>query len=203
MTVAINGENLITLTQYKEQMEITTTTNDAKLNALITSVSQLVKTYCANSFLDYNAADKTESISIHDKNVYEVILTESPIISVSMVEIREATNEAYTTLTPDDDYSIDLVTDSLFRLSGGITYKAWPTGPASVKVTYRAGYVTLPADLKLAVVDLVTYYHKEEHKVRQSLAGGSLNNSSSSSQPMNVGFPDHIKRVLDLYKNTL
>ena len=41
---------------------------------------------------------------------------------------------------------------------------------------------------------------KDEHKQRQSIAGATLQNQGSSSQRMNVGFPDHIKRVLDLYK---
>jgi len=48
---------------------------------------------------------------------------------------------------------------------------------------------------------LVTYYLKDEHKSRQSIAGASIQNQSSSTQRDNVSFPDHIKRVLDLYKN--
>jgi hypothetical protein len=76
----------------------------------------------------------------------------------------------------------------------------WPTGPASVKVTYKAGYSTCPADLKLAMIDLVTYYHKDEYKERKVMAGASIQNSASTSQPGNVGFPDHIKRILDFYK---
>jgi len=42
---------------------------------------------------------------------------------------------------------------------------------------------------------------KDEHKARQTLQGASIQNNSSSSQRNNVAFPDHIKRVLDLYKN--
>ena len=70
----------------------------------------------------------------------------------------------------------------------------------AVEVVYTAGYSAVPADLKLAVLDLVTYYLKDEHKQRQSIAGASIQNASSSSQRDNVAFPDHIKRVLDLYK---
>ena len=44
-------------------------------------------------------------------------------------------------------------------------------------------------------------YLKDEHKQRQSIAGASIQNQGSSGQSNNVGFPDHIKRVLDLYKN--
>ena len=58
-----------------------------------------------------------------------------------------------------------------------------------------------PHDLKLAVIDLITYYLKDEHKERRTLGGASIQNQSSTSQRNNVAFPDHIKRVLDLYKN--
>ena len=71
----------------------------------------------------------------------------------------------------------------------------------TVKIVYTAGYDVIPGDLKLAVLDLVTYYLKDEHKARQSIAGASIQNQSSSTQRDNVSFPDHIKRVLDLYKN--
>ena len=74
-------------------------------------------------------------------------------------------------------------------------------GPGAVEVIYTAGYTSCPADLQLAVIDLVTYYHKDEHKARQTMQGSSTANNSTSSQNDNVGFPDHIKRVLDMYKN--
>ena len=59
----------------------------------------------------------------------------------------------------------------------------------------------MPADLELAVIDLITYYLKDEHKERRTIQGASIQNASSSSQRDNVAFPDHIKRVLDLHKN--
>jgi len=47
---------------------------------------------------------------------------------------------------------------------------------------------------------LVTYYLKEEHKTQRSIAGTTLRNEGSTSIRGDIGFPDHIKRVLDLYK---
>jgi hypothetical protein len=54
--------------------------------------------------------------------------------------------------------------------------------------------------LKLAMIDLITYYHKDEHKERKVMGGASIQNSASTSQAGNIGFPDHIKRILDFYK---
>lgn len=186
--------NLITLDEYKVFEGIVSGKEDDKLELLIPSVSQLVKTYCGNSIVDYYTEAKTEYFSV-DYNTNIVQLTEVPINSVSSVEIKENIGDSYTTIGTSE-YSVDARTDSLIRISGTST-KNWPIGPNSVKVVYTAGYSSTPTDLKLAVVDLITYYLKNEQKPRQTLAGASQENGSSSRV---FGFPDHIRRVLDLYR---
>ena len=79
--------------------------------------------------------------------------------------------------------------------------KYFKKGFAAVKVVYTAGYEAVPTDLKLAVFDLITYYLKDERKTQRSIAGTTLRNEGTTSIKGDVGFPDHIKRVLDLYKN--
>ena len=193
--------DVITLEEYKDAENINTTKDDTRLSALIVSVSQLVKTYCANSIIDFYSTNKTETFNI-DWNSHIVQLTESPIVEVSLVQERDSYQESYTTLTTTaHEYFLDEKTDSIIRTNAGNTYKNWPRGAGAVKVIYKAGYASTPADLKLAVIDLITYYHKDEHKQRRTIAGASIQNETSTSQRNNVAFPDHIKRVLDLYKN--
>ena len=69
-----------------------------------------------------------------------------------------------------------------------------------VKIVYTAGYSVTPADLKLAVYDLIKYYLKDERKARMQIAGAMVENQVSTSLRNNIGFPDHIKRILDFYK---
>ena len=193
--------DLITLKDYKTAEGITQPKDDARLNVLIPSVSQLVKTYCGNSFVDFYSSNKTETFDIN-WGTHVVQLTESPANAIVSVQERTAYNGSYTTLTTTDhEFYLNTETDSVFRTlsSGGFT--DWPQGVGAVKIVYTAGYSAIPGDLKLAVLDLITYYLKDEHKQRQSIAGASLQNQGSTSQSNNVGFPDHIKRVLDLYKN--
>ena len=200
--------NLITLATYKTAEGIQSTKDDAKLELLIDSVSQLVKTYCNNSFVDYYNTDKIEFFNISYNTTF-IQLSECPLrlqydsnggngdgAIVPTVSERTQFGSEYTLLSNDTDYYIDTDLDAIYRIG-----TAWPTGPGSVKVQYKAGYSTVPADLKLAVIDLVTYYHKDEHKARQTIAGASIQNQGSTSQRNNVAFPDHIKRVLDLHKN--
>ena len=190
--------DLITLEDYKEAEGISNPKDDLKLNALIPSVSQLVKTYCGNSIVDHYSTNKVETFSINwGTNIAQ--LTESPFVSITSVQERASFADSYTTI-PATEYYIDASTDSVYRVTTSGSAQNWPTGPASVKITYKAGYSTCPADLKLAMIDLITYYHKDEHKERKVMGGASIQNSASTSQAGNIGFPDHIKRILDFYK---
>jgi hypothetical protein len=192
--------NLITLAEYKEAEGLSNPKDDLRLQTLIPSISELVKTYCGNSLVDYYSTNKVETFSI-DWATSVVQLTESPLNTVVSVEERRSYNEAYATLTTANfDYYVDGNTDSIIRTNSGGRTINWATGVGAVKITYTAGYATLPVDLKLAVIDLMTYYFKREHKERRTLGGASIQNSATTSQADNVGFPDHIKRILDLYK---
>jgi len=189
--------NLITVQDYKDAEGLTSTKEDFRLELLITSVSQLVKTYCGNSLIDYYTTPKVETFSINwDTKVVQ--LTESPILVVSTVEERAGYQDSYTILGASEFYAEHL-TDSIFRTTGGQGYRNWAKGPGAVRVTYTAGYQQVPADLKLAVLDLITYYLKDEYKERQTLAGASIQNNTTTVN--SAEFPAHIKRVLDFYKN--
>ena len=151
----------------------------------------------------YDPLDKTNKNKVEEFSInwgtHMVQLTESPVNAIVSVETRSSVGASYTTLA-SADYYLDSGTDSVLYVSGS-GYKNWPKGAGSVKVTYTAGYSALPTDLKLAVIDLITYYFKREHRERKTLGGASIQNSATTSVAGNVGFPDHIKRVLDLYKN--
>lgn len=196
--------NLIDIDTYKQAEGISGAKDDEKISLLIPSISQLVKTYCGNSIIDFFSSPKTEVFNVNwETDVVQ--LTESPVNAVSQVFERFSQADSYVELFASGangkyEYYLDTATDSVFRTTDD-GYKYWPRGVGAVKVVYTAGYETTPKDLELAVVDLITYYLKDEHKERRTIAGASIENVGSSSLRDNIGFPDHIKRVLDLYKN--
>jgi|TARA_B100000282_G_scaffold295008_1_gene273348 hypothetical protein len=190
--------DLVTLAEYKEAEGISSPKEDLRLSTLVPAVSQLVKTYCGNSLIDHYSTNKVETFSI-DWDTYLVQLTESPVNTIVSVQKRDSVTESYSTV-PTTDYYLDTATDSVLYVTGS-TYRNWPRGAGAVKVTYTAGYASTPKDLKLAIFDLITYYLKDEHKERRTLGGASIQNQGSTSLRDSVAFPDHIKRVLDLYKN--
>lgn len=190
--------DLVTLAEYKESEGIASPKEDLRLATIVPAVSQLVKTYCGNSLIDYYSTNKVETFSI-DWDTHIAQLTESPVNTIVSVQKRDSVSESYSTV-PTTDYYLDKATDSVLYVTGS-TYKNWPKGAGSIKITYTAGYSACPSDLKLAIFDLITYYLKDEHKERRTLGGASIQNQGSTSLRDSVAFPDHIKRVLDLYKN--
>ena len=192
--------NLITRQQYKTYTKMDHSKDDIKIDTLVESISQMVKTYCGHAIIDFYSATKTELFDVENKLTSEIFITESPLTSVTSVQERDSIASSYTTLTANTHYYVDTEHDRIRRIDGDIGIDYWAQGFASVKVVYNAGYSACPTDLKLAVFDLVTYYLKEEHKTQRSIAGTTLRNEGSTSIRNDIGFPDHIKRVLDLYK---
>ena len=198
--------NLCTLQEYKDFSGLKGVQEDARINTLIPQVTQVVKTYCGTSFIDYYSSNKTEYFDILDNMTSRVMLDESPLVSVSQVQERDDQASSYVTLITENsdssgkyEYILDTTTDSIIRTSSTGT-KYFPKGHKAVKVVYRAGYSATPADLQLAVFDLIKYYMKDERKARMQIAGAMVENQSTSGITGNIGFPDHIKRILDFYK---
>ena len=193
--------DLVTLSDYKEAEGISSPKDDLRISRIIPSVSQLVKTYCGNTIVDFYSNNKIEEFDVY-WDTYAVQLTESPVVSIVTVQERGGYDEAYATLTTGAyEYYLDTRTDSVVRTNESGGRLNWKQGVGAVKVTYRAGYASTPQDLRRAVFDLITYYLRDEHKERRTLGGATIQNQSSTTQRDNVAFPDHIKRVLDLYKN--
>jgi hypothetical protein len=206
MAVITGGTNLITLQQYKDFAGISGLSEDAKINVIIPSISQAVKRYCGLSFLDYYSSNKTEYFDIKDNMTNAVMLDESPLVSIVSVEERDSQADSYVTLISENsdssgkyDYVVDFESDTIFRTTDTAD-KMFPKGRKAVKVVYRAGYASTPADVKLACFDLVKYYLKDERKERLNISGATITNQISSSIPGNIDFPDYIKRILDMYK---
>ena len=192
--------DLITVQEYKDAEGIRGDNNDDRLAILVPQVSELAKKYCGTSFIDFFSSNKTETFNISDNNTSVVVVSETPINSVVSVKERDNPSTDYITLTNNTEFYIDTNSDSIFRLDSDGDRKAFKRGFGSVEVVYKAGYATTPKDLQLALFDLVTYYLKDEHKQRRTLGGASIQNQGTAGIRTSTDFPDHIKRVLDLYR---
>lgn len=184
------GLPLITRAEYKAYAGLTSTNSDALIDALIPKVSQLVKTICRRTFIDWVNDQKTE---YHDGGTNILVPQESPVLSIAGLEYSEDYGQTYTALTEFVDYVHSRTSDCVMSVSTkGFAYK-----PNAYRLTYTAGYETLPEDLKLAVMDLLTYYIKNDAAIHSSKAPGT--NSVQIEYVTTTNLPAHIKRVLDQY----
>lgn len=188
------GLSLVTKAEFKAYAGITSTTQDEKIDIIIPKVSELVKSICGRTFVDYVNDTKTE---IYDGGTNYHTLLEFPVLAVSSVEYSSDFGKTYTTLEEYTDYVVNARSSTIESVSG----KEFPLKTNSFRITYTAGYEVLPQDLKLAVLDLVSYYLRNDMAVHSNRAPGA--NSVQIEYVTTTALPAHIARVLDLYKTSL
>jgi len=180
--------DLITRAEYKTYKEISSTTLDAKIDLLIPRVSELVKTVCRRRFNEFVDDAKVEVFSGDYPGFF---LSEIPVLTVSSVETSDDYGLTYTALTEYTDWVLD--EDQVLCL----TSSRWPKKIRGYRVTYTGGYENLPGDLKLAAMDILDYYIRNDAAVHTHLMPNP--NTSQIQYISSTTFPANIKRVLDLY----
>lgn len=187
--------DLVTNDDYKQYKGITGSADDGKLDFIIPAVSALVKNYCGRSFIDFYTTDKVEYFSFRTKQGV-VFLDEIPVLSITSVKEWDVDyGVTYDTLLTTE-WVLDKNLDAIYRVFEGTGKRIdFPLGINAVEVTYKGGYSATPADLKIAILDLVEYYLKQGWKPEMNI--NQINVRNVNADP---SFPDHIKRVLDLYR---
>ncbi len=184
------AKSLVTLAEYKAYSGISSNTQDVAISAIIPKVSALVKSICRRTFVDYVDDAKVEVINGGYDKLY---MKEYPLISITSFEVSQDYGVTYTELVEYTDYVLDIEEGSIANLVN--TY--FPKKINGYKITYTAGYETIPEDLKMAVLDLITYYIKNESAIHSPKAPGT--NSVQIEYVTTTNLPSHIKRVLDLH----
>jgi hypothetical protein len=180
--------DLATKAENKTYMGITSINSDTEIDFLIPKVSDLVKSYCRRTFVDHVSEIKIEYF---DGGFKTLQLKETPIVTIASVAYSSDYGKTYTNLVKYTDWVIQ--GDSIVS----IAYPVFPEAINGYKVSYFAGYDTIPGDLKLAFLDLVEYYSRNNGSVHSSR---DLNpNTTQINYVSSTNLPAPIKRVLDQY----
>ena len=182
--------NLITRAEYKAYAGISSTNQDVEIDTLIPKVSQLVKSYCRRSFIDFAGDAKTETFNGGTNKYY---LQEYPLLTMLSLEYSTDYGQSYNALQEFVDFVADVTDNSIVSLKPG----GFASAINGYSVTYTAGYNAVPEDLKLAVMDLITYYRKNDGAIHSTKAPGT--NAVQIEYISTTTLPAHIRRVLDLY----
>ncbi len=185
--------NLLTLGEYKtiKGKNLSNPNEDGRIQALLTSISDAVRTYIGRQLTDFYATDKVE---YSPGNVLAVYLKEYPIVGTPTIEYKTSAG-TYATMSEGTDYFLDadigtinVVGESVFSSS---------KNPKFIKVTYRGGYSDCPEDIKMAIADYVEKQIKSEHATNKTLGGQDSMTFPAIAQGR---LPSHISVILDMYR---
>jgi hypothetical protein len=184
------GKNLVTKAEYKTYAGINSPNHDAEIDLLIPKVSELVKTYCRRSFVDF-----VDEIIVQKSNggFNAILLKEYPVLQILSVDKSIDYGKTYSTLEEYTDWALDGETNAIASLNNNGFDKLLN----GYQVSYYAGYEEVPEDLKLAILDLITYYRKNDSSIHSNKAPGT--NTVQIEYVSTTSMPAHIRRILDLY----
>jgi uncharacterized phiE125 gp8 family phage protein len=191
--VALNANALTTLALAKSYLKIPALepSQDAMIELFINSASALLESEC-----DRVLKQQTGIVEYQDGRKQNIIvLKQYPVTAVSEVRIDQ--DSVFTdpaTLIPPADYAITDDGNALLYING-----QFASGNRSVKITYTAGYATVPSDLEHACLWLVFWYAK----IRDAAdIGRSTKNKEGESISYSQSAPQDVKDAILRYKRT-
>lgn len=176
----------------KDYLEISGTTYDTLLTSLITRVCAWIEGYCDRVF---DSTVYTDEIYSGGKKF--LFLKKYPVSAITKIKYKSGSNSnpTWTAFTVDD---YDLIDNRKLRRAGGWApgvNTVWPQGVNNIRVSYTAGYTTLPSDLEQLIIELAA------KKFNQRKSDGM---SSEGVEGVNINWTRALspeqKLVLNKYK---
>lgn len=158
VTVDAADNDLIDLLDVKEELGITDTTSDSKLQRWISEESQRISDYCGRTFPQQTVSETfrldTPPSRSYDRRIDTLVLTRRPVISIT--SITEDSDDPLTA----SDYEVNKDTGILYRLTASgssDTRTLWTA--YKVVVVYIAGYAvgTIPSAISAACMTLLKH----------------------------------------------
>lgn len=190
--------NLVSLEEFKEYKQINSTNKDDRLNGLITTVSQFIKSYCNTTFIDYYDEWKTEYFHSGKVDTF-IISREAPIISIQSFSGSVDGGVTYEDFVYQTDYVHDSNNGIIYSLSN-LPFLSYGPGLFGLKLVYKGGFEETPDDIKQAALDLVDNYDRMDFTPFKQVGNASVETTLKGIAMRNI--PPHISRILDMHRNT-
>lgn len=139
---------LTTLANVKEALGITGNTEDALLTNLINRATDIIERYCNRRFAETTYTNE----EVNGMGSYILNLKHYPITSLTAVERRTGDFASPNWDALENDMYKMLDDEGQIYYAGGFT-----EGVRNYRVSYVAGYSTIPTDLEQACIMLISY----------------------------------------------
>ncbi len=197
--MAAGPNDLTTLANAKQWLNITVTTDDALIQRLITAFSAAIQTYLNRTIA---VTAYTENRTGTGSNT--IALTNYPIQSITSLVVGQQTINA-----SPDGYQSGYVFDErmLYLIEGSLIgsnyapgrFPKWP--PLGVHVSYSAGFTTVPFDLEQACIEVVGLRYKEKDRIgvqSKTLATETISYVLSALSQSGAAIINNYRRVVPM-----
>jgi hypothetical protein len=188
--MTLNANALTTLATAKDFLEIavSNTSQDTRIERFINAASAMIEQYCSRRF-------KVQTfIEVHDgRSSQSILLHNWPAQKPSEVNIDPSWAFGPSTALAVDTFTV--------MDNGWLTLRSsiFPRGVQNIKITYQAGYSTVPADLEEIALMLVEYLYQHRNDRRSGI-------KSKSKSGENIAYmetiPPNITSLLGPYIRT-
>jgi len=179
---------MVTLDAMKTYLSIplADTSKDTWVELLINAASDAIEKHCVRSFTQ---ATYTHTLDGHQNN--EVVLPQWPVTSVTDLRVDSDRVFGADTIKDAAEYT---VIDGVLRLHTS----RFPEGSQNVRITYTAGYATIPSDLQLACMFYVEWSFRTQNDRRLGRTTTTKGNETVEHVP---GMPKEIREILEPWVN--
>lgn len=177
--MALSTYALFDIAEFRDHLGgITGTKNDPRIEALANQATEVVEAYLDRQIVTRGDQTEYHSMLPTGEGVSELHTLEWPIVTVT--DVWEAitwprTYSASEKLVVNTDYLISKPRGILHRIfSGGCLW--WAQGLRSIKVTYKAGYLTtadVPAIIKETALRYAALAYRENERQQQGVSSMS------------------------------
>lgn len=184
--MALEAHALVTFAELQELMPTADTSRQTYAETLINMSSAVAEQYAKRKLAarDYSG----ERHSGDGRSM--LMLREYPIVSVSAVYIDST--RTFAAESEVSDYEIDAEVGGLWRA------EKWPAGHRNVSVDYRAGFESVPDDLRLAVVETVIFNWQRLQS--QNIGARSARGLDGIETEFELTVPVNAQRTFEAYR---
>jgi len=148
----------VTLAEAKAHLRVDTTDEDTLISGLLDAANATVQEMTGRTLAAETWALTLASVS------GDLLLPKSPVTGLTAIDYFAPDGTASSSLLSDFDLLID-TDQAVVRPKIGAVWPVTQTRPDAITITFTAGYGTLPAPLRIAILMLVAHWFENREAV--------------------------------------
>jgi hypothetical protein len=203
--MSLNANAIVTLAEAKTQLNVVDSGMDATLETWINESSNVVEEYTERKIVsqavtEYHDGDGSHYLYPEYYPIVQLSSASTPSDSdkLGALQYRTSPDSSWTNIETD----VDHIFVDLIRPYIELYDTIFPVGKRNIKLVYKAGYATVPSEIKKVVLEMVQMVYNE-HKGGGDSLGKSNSTNSQAGGNFNTSWIDmdsRWKKVLDRYR---